>query len=86
MSETEIHSARIHELGNEAMADAHLEEAYRTSTLRLYTHRLQAKSEVPGFDRLRDRAQELQREVINHLDHYLEQFVSNVESRGGKVH
>ncbi len=86
MSEAEIHNARIHELGNEAMGDAHLQDAYRSSTLRLFTHRLQAKSEVPGFDRLRDRAQELKREVIDHLDRYLEQFVSNVECRGGKVH
>lgn len=86
MSESEVHSAHIHELGNEAMADVHLQEAYRSSTLRLYTNRLQAKSEVPGFERLRERAYELKREVMNHLDEYLEQFASNVERRGGQVH
>jgi L-lactate dehydrogenase complex protein LldF len=86
MSETEIHSARIHELGNQAMADAHLQDAYRSSTLRLFTHRLNAKGEVPGFDRLRERAHELKREVMDHLDLYLERFVTNFESRGGKVH
>lgn len=86
MSEQEIQSGRIHELGNEAMQDAHLQEAYSSSTLRLFTHRLQAKSEVPGFERLRDRAHELKREVINHLDQYVEQFATRVERRGGQVH
>jgi L-lactate dehydrogenase complex protein LldF len=76
----------IHDLGRATIADAHLTEAYRSSTLRLFTHRLQAKSEVPGFESLRDRAQELKREVINHLDRYVEQFAAQVERRGGQVH
>jgi L-lactate dehydrogenase complex protein LldF len=86
MSESNVQSELIHERGHEAMADAHLQEAYRSSTLRLLSHRLQAKSEVPGFERLRERAQELKREVIENLDRYVEQFASNVERRGGVVH
>jgi L-lactate dehydrogenase complex protein LldF len=86
MSEGEIQSELIHERGNQAMADAHLQEAYRSSTLRLLNHRLQAKSEVPGFERLRDRARDLKRQVIEHLDHYVDQFATNFERRGGKVH
>jgi L-lactate dehydrogenase complex protein LldF len=86
MSETENQSKHIHERGNQAMADARLQEAYRSSTLRLFTHRLEAKSEVPGFERLRDRAHELKQQVIHHLDHSVEQFVSNFERRGGQVH
>lgn len=86
MSEAEVQSEQIHELGNRALADAHLQEAYRSSTLRLFGHRLQARSEVPGFDRLRDRARELKRQVMDHLDFYLDQFASNVERRGGRVH
>jgi L-lactate dehydrogenase complex protein LldF len=86
MSETGIHSNEIHALGNQAMSDAHLQEAYRDSTLRLYRHRLEAISEVPGFQRLRDRAHELKREVMHHLDYYLAQFADNVERHGGKVH
>ena len=50
------------------MADAHLQEAYRSSTLRLYNHRLDAIGQVPGFEALRDRARVLKREVIEHLD------------------
>jgi len=86
MNERDIHSAEIHELGHRTMEDPHLQEAYRVSTLRLYTHRLSAASEVPEFDRLRDRARELKRRVMDHLDEYLEQFASNVERRGGHVH
>ena len=68
------------------MASSHLQEAYRSSTLRLYEHRLDAIAVVPGFDRLRDRARELKREVIEHLDYYLEQFAQSVERNGGSVH
>lgn len=86
MSEADVQSEHIHERGNRAMADAHLQEAYRSSTLRLYTHRLEAKSEVPGFEKLRERAHELKRQVMDHLDVYLDQFASNLERRGGQVH
>ena len=80
------HPADIHELGKATIADAHLTEAYRSSALRLFTHRLDAKSQVPGFERLRDRARELKREVINNLDRYVEQFATQIEKRGGQVH
>ena len=86
MTDPEIQSNQIHELAREAMGNAHLEEAYRSSTLRLYTHRLEAAAQVPGFERLRDRARELKREVIEHLDSYLDQFASQVERHGGHVH
>ena len=68
MSDTGVHSNEVHELGNKTLADAHLQEAYRSSTLRLYRHRLEAIAEVPGWERLRERAQELKRQVMEHLD------------------
>src|SRR5438046_10251581 len=86
MSEAEIQSEQIHELARKAMADAHLQEAYRSSTLRLYTHRLEAVRQVPGFERLRERGHAIKHEVMEHLDYYLEQFSSNVERRGGRIH
>ena len=86
MSETGVHSAAIHERAHTAIGDAHLQEAYRSSTLRLYSHRLEAIAQVPGFEQLRQRARELKREVMNHLDYYLAQFADNVELQGGKVH
>jgi len=85
MSEPEVQSNQIHQLAHEALADAHLREAYRSSTLRLYTHRLAAADEVPGFERLRDRARELKREVMENLDFYLDQFAAQVERNGGTV-
>jgi L-lactate dehydrogenase complex protein LldF len=86
MADTGIHSNEIHAGASRTLGNARLLEAYRTSTLRLYTHRLAAISEVPGFERLRDRAREVKREVIEHLDSYLAQFADNVERNGGKVH
>lgn len=81
----DVESNQIHELGNRVLRDAHLSEAYRSSTLRLYNHRLEAFAEVPGFEALRERGRALKREVITHLDYYLEQFATNVERRGGAV-
>jgi L-lactate dehydrogenase complex protein LldF len=86
MSETGVHSAEIHERLAKAMGDARLQEAYRSSTLRLYGHRLKAIGQVPGFERLRERARALKREVIENLDFYLEQFAESVERQGGQVH
>jgi L-lactate dehydrogenase complex protein LldF len=86
MTETGLQSSQIHENSRQALRDTHLQEAYRSSTLRLYSHRLQAVSEVPGFQALRERAQALKREVIEHLDFYLGQFADRIEHRGGKVH
>jgi L-lactate dehydrogenase complex protein LldF len=86
MSDTGVYSNEIHERGNQTLADPHLQEAYRSSTLRLFTHRLEAIPEVPGWQRLRDQARDLKREVMEHLDDYLEQFADSVERRGGKVH
>ena len=86
MSETGVHSSAIHERAHTALGDAHLQEAYRSSTLRLYSHRLHAIEQVPGFEALRQRARDLKREVMNHLDYYLAQFADNVERQGGKVH
>jgi L-lactate dehydrogenase complex protein LldF len=86
MSGHGVSSNQIHERAANALADAHLQEAYRASTLRLFTHRQAAVEEVPGFQTLRQRAHELKREVMEHLDFYLEQFAGNVERRGGKLH
>lgn len=86
MSETGVQSGEIHERAPQALGDAHLQEALRSSTLRLYEHRLGAVHELPNFERLRERGRELKREVIEHLDSYLVEFADQVERRGGKVH
>ncbi len=86
MSDTGVHSNEIHLRGAETIGNPRLAEAYRSSTVRLFTHRLNAIAEVPGFDRLRDIGRELKRHTIENLDYYLGQFADNVERSGGKVH
>jgi L-lactate dehydrogenase complex protein LldF len=86
MSDTGIHSDEIHQIGGQTIANPRLAEAYRSSTLRLFTHRLGALPEVPGFDRLRDAGREVKRHTIENLDHYLNQFADSVERNGGVMH
>jgi len=86
MSGHGISSNEIHQEAERALANPRLQEAFRSSTLRLFSHRLAAIDEVPGFQALRQRGHELKREVIDHLDDYLEQFVENAERRGAKLH
>jgi len=86
MSEKGVHSNEIHWGACQTLGDARLVEAYRASTTRLLAHRAQAIAEVPGFERLRDRAREVKRETIEHLDYYLAQFADNVTRNGGQVY
>lgn len=86
MSDIGVYSNEIHKTGSETIANPRLAEAYRSSTLRLFTHRLQAIGQVPGFERLRDKARELKRHTIENLDYYLSTFADHVERNGGKIH
>jgi L-lactate dehydrogenase complex protein LldF len=86
MSGTGVYSNEIHKSGIETIANPRLAEAYRSSTLRLFTHRLQATAEFPGFERLREAGREVKRHTIENLDYYLSQFADSVERNGGKVH
>jgi len=82
----DVHSNEIHKGGAATIGNPRLAEAYRSSTLRLFTHRLNAIAEVPGFERLRDLGREVKRQTIENLDYYLAQFADNVERNGGKMH
>jgi L-lactate dehydrogenase complex protein LldF len=86
MSEIHVHTHEIHKDGAATIANPRLAEAYRSSTVRLFTHRLNAIAEVPGFERLRDLGREVKRQTIENLDFYLGQFADSVERNGGKVH
>jgi L-lactate dehydrogenase complex protein LldF len=46
----------------------------------------QTKAAFQDYRAARDAAAEIKAEAIEHLDHYLEQFVSRLEARGTKVH
>lgn len=86
MAETGVQSAHIHERARAVLRDARLQDAYQSSTLRLYGKRLHGIEGVPGFERLRDRGQAIKRDVIEHLDTYVDQFAASVERHGGQVH
>ena len=86
MADTGIHSNEIHQGASLTLGNERLREAYRSSTLRLLNHRELAIAEVPGFERLRDRAREVKRQTIEHLDYYLAQFADRVEQNGGRMH
>jgi L-lactate dehydrogenase complex protein LldF len=86
MSDTGVHSNEIHQHGSETIANARLAEAYRSSTVRLLSHRQTAIAEVPGFDCLRDTGREIKRHTIENLDFYLNQFADSVERNGAKMH
>lgn len=86
MTETGIHSAEIHERAAAVLRDKRLQQAYGSSSLRLYTARIKSFSDVPGFEALRARARALKRETIEHLDEYLLQFAENAERHGCVVH
>ena len=43
-----VHSNEIHQGGSQTIANARLAEAYRSSTLRLFTHRLRRSPRFPA--------------------------------------
>jgi len=67
--------------------DPRLQLAIYSATGRLVSHRAGSirADLLPEYQELRTRAHELKRHTIDHLDHYLEQFESNVVAHAGKV-
>src|SRR6516162_9196598 len=72
---------------HETLADTRLQQAVYTATGRLKDSRLAviAPHVLPDYQELRTHAHLLKRHTVDHLDHYLEKFQRNVESRGGQV-
>jgi L-lactate dehydrogenase complex protein LldF len=69
------------------LADANLQLAVYAATGRLKEKRTEnvAPDVLPDYQELRTQANALKKHAIENLDHYLEEFERNVESRGGKV-
>ena len=72
---------------NQTLGDPRLQLAIYSATNRLMTHRAGAIHEdvLPDYQDLRTHANQLKKHTIDHLDHYLELFESNVIAHGGKV-
>src|ERR1044072_5928684 len=69
-----------------ALADAHLRGALKNATSLFGERRKAAAASLPNWEDLRSEARSIKDEVLAHLDRYLEEFVSNAESRGATVH
>ena len=69
------------------LADPQLQLAIYTATGRLKDARVDvvAPAALPDYQELRDQARAIKKHAIENLDHYLEEFESNVQARGGKV-
>ncbi|HXF04612.1 MAG TPA: LutB/LldF family L-lactate oxidation iron-sulfur protein [Blastocatellia bacterium] len=68
-----------------ALADETLRRALRRATRNFSEKRQRALSEMPDWHELRQRAQEIKRHTLEHLDRYLEEFAERVVAAGGHV-
>lgn len=68
-----------------ALGDARLQKALYSGTARLADGRRKTVADLGDYQELRERAHQIKKHVIEHLDFYLEEFERNVLARGGKV-
>jgi L-lactate dehydrogenase complex protein LldF len=69
-----------------ALADAGLRGALRNATGLFGERRRAAVAAVPDWEALREQARALKAHTLRHLDHYLEELVTNAERNGVRVH
>ena len=70
----------------DALVDVQLRGALRNATSLFGKRRLAAARGLENWEDLRTQARAIKDDVLLHLDRYLEQFVSNAELRGARVH
>ncbi len=72
---------------HKALADPGLQDAIYSSTARLIGKRkaVVGAEILPDYQELREQAHQLKKHTLENLDYYLEQFESQLVSRGGKV-
>jgi L-lactate dehydrogenase complex protein LldF len=70
----------------EALADTRLRTTLRTVTTAILGYRRAGLSRLDDSDAWRDQARRLRAHTLSRLDFYLDQFVSNVEARGGHAY
>jgi len=68
-----------------ALENEVLQGALKRATDTFIERRLEAIASVADWEALRQRARRVKEHTINHLDYYLEQLVTAVETHGGKV-
>jgi L-lactate dehydrogenase complex protein LldF len=70
----------------EALADVQLRTTLRTVTTAILGYRKAGLGRLDDSDAWRDHARRLRAHTLSRLDTYLDQFVSNVEARGGHAY
>lgn len=76
----------FHRRAEDALADTHLNSTLRRVTARILDSRSAGLDRLPESDDWRDHARSIRAHTLANLDTYLDQFVTNVEARGGHVH
>jgi L-lactate dehydrogenase complex protein LldF len=83
---THLSTETFDENAREALTNMQLRGALRAATTTFGERRLLAMTSVEDWEALRKRAREIKDETLLQLDKYLEQFVSNAEAAGARVH
>jgi L-lactate dehydrogenase complex protein LldF len=77
----------FHQYIRASLSDENLQIALDANAEKRISARAQALSSLSGdWTDLRARARRVRLEVVNHLDEYLDQFISQAESNGIKIH
>ena len=69
-----------------AIADEKLQKSLLTVKKGLVSNRLNAIKVVSDFESLREKAKQIKKHTLSHLDYYLEEFEKNFTKQGGHVH
>ena len=85
MSDLPIYTESIHTNVRNALRNTSLRSAL-SKMAGHYAERLQTIQADSMWETYRERAREIKKEAIDHLDIYLERFAAKVEENGGQVH
>jgi L-lactate dehydrogenase complex protein LldF len=85
VSRLEQPPGRFREIARVKLADAHIQQAIDSSTIRLFDHRREAWAALPDVQELRQQGHEARLRVIDDLDAHVQRFTEAIEGRGGKV-
>jgi L-lactate dehydrogenase complex protein LldF len=79
------HAKEFNESARRCMADLHRRSLIQKALAGYCTKRDENQGRFQSWSGARDAAAEIKWEAINHLDHYLDEFVSRLEARGTRV-
>jgi L-lactate dehydrogenase complex protein LldF len=67
------------------LGNTQLRKAYRFATTHALLKRQEQVQDIPEWEELRQRAHQVKKETLGHLDSYLEQLEKGIVAKGGKV-